>query len=124
MYNLEKLVYFILFCIIIIFILCNNSFEQFNSNKKSKKQKYVHQKETTKNLDFLNSDVFADVITYTNDDDDSPNQVLGTQKCAKNPICESCVEFGVSGKAFCYPPYKPANNSIKQTKQNKKLKNK
>jgi len=54
---------------------------------------------------------FKDVILYKNDDftTNDPNvdvfllEDTGINKCIKDPKCKKCVEFGVSGSAFCYP---------------------
>lgn len=59
-----------------------------------------------KKNDYLNDMLFADVITYHNDDLDNEHmkfENLGLGKCLKNPTCESCVEFGVTGTAMCFP---------------------
>lgn len=55
---------------------------------------------------YLEDSLFANVITYTNDDVDNEHMTfanLGIGKCLKNPNCESCVEFGVTGTAMCFP---------------------
>lgn len=46
---------------------------------------------------------FEDVVTYNNDDDPyKEGQLNGINKCLN--FCEgTCVEFGPTGIAFCYP---------------------
>jgi hypothetical protein len=69
----------------------------------------LNQKECMSNLDskkpidLLNDDLFSDVKMYANDDTDDINQKLGITKCIADPKCETCVEFGISGSAFCFP---------------------
>ena len=55
---------------------------------------------------YLEDSLFANVITYDNDDVDNQHMSfdrLGIGKCLKNPDCESCVEYGVTGQAMCFP---------------------
>lgn len=53
--------------------------------------------------DFMDDPVFTDVKTYLNDiDNNNQIQNLGINKCLSQ--CDGkCVEFGVSGTAFCFP---------------------
>jgi hypothetical protein len=60
-------------------------------------------------LSFLTDPQFSDVKVYENDDNyenDINNNIiqkLGIEKCMEDKNCETCVEFGITGKAFCYP---------------------
>jgi hypothetical protein len=55
---------------------------------------------------YLEDSLFANVITYNNDDLDNEHITfnnLGIGKCLKNQNCESCVEYGMTGTAMCFP---------------------
>lgn len=54
--------------------------------------------------DLLDDSLFANVITYENDDNLYENgAMLGIDKCAGQ--CKGkCVEFGVTGVGYCFPP--------------------
>lgn len=52
---------------------------------------------------FLEDDLFSDVKVYENDGMIADVDKLGIEKCVADPRCETCVEFGPTGKAFCYP---------------------
>lgn len=50
----------------------------------------------------LDDKLFDDVTTFENDEDGR----LGLDKClAAN--CGTCVEYGLTGNALCFPKYKP-----------------
>lgn len=63
-----------------------------------------------KEIDMLNDSLFSDVKLYTNDEDGFTIKKLGINKCIEDPKCETCVEFGISGTAFCFPKYEPNKN--------------
>lgn len=52
----------------------------------------------------LDDSLFANVITYTNDDDPySPDGKTSIDKCLDN--CNGkCIEFGPGSASFCFPP--------------------
>ena len=54
-------------------------------------------------IDLLDNNLLVDVKMYSNDDTDDATQKLGITKCIADPKCDACVEFGVSGSAFCFP---------------------
>jgi hypothetical protein len=55
--------------------------------------------------DILLDPLFEDMIFYQNDDEpySVPNGKIGLDKCF-DECTGTCVEFGVSGNAFCFPP--------------------
>ena len=55
---------------------------------------------------YLDDLLFANVITYENDDVDNENfkfENSGIYKCLTNKNCNSCVEYGVTGTTMCFP---------------------
>ncbi len=54
------------------------------------------------NIPILGDSLFADVVTYINDDLwVNPNGMTGIEKCIKK--CKgNCVEYGYSGLAMCF----------------------
>lgn len=78
--------------IIYIFIEPKEHFDQTN-------------KGDIKKIDILQDPFFSNIIVYNNDDNPYyPNQMTGYEKCLRNCKNGTCVEFGVSGTAFCFPP--------------------
>ena len=60
---------------------------------------------------FINDNLFNDVIYHENDVDiDIPGGKTGLEKCFEscNKTNGTCVEFGITGNAFCFPPYNAA----------------
>ncbi len=57
----------------------------------------------SESIQLLDDPLFSDVILYNNDPDPYKNgQKSGLQKCFDN--CNGvCVEFGISGIAYCFP---------------------
>lgn len=74
-------------------------------NKKHNRENYVdvNRLSDIRKIDILEDPQFYDVITYNNDENPyKEGQRNGLAKCLDN--CNgNCVEFGVSGIAFCYP---------------------
>jgi hypothetical protein len=65
---------------------------------------------------FINDNLFNDVIYYENDVDiDVPNGQTGLEKCfgACAKTSGTCVEFGITGNAFCFPPYQTVSKTYK-----------
>jgi hypothetical protein len=99
----------ILFIIIIILLLFINTYklnnEMFDNN--------ILNQDIPKVLNPYNSNNtmeydphFDDVILYKNDETGFlANQEMGLTKCIKDPKC-ICVEFGITGNAFCFPKNK------------------
>lgn len=85
--------YVLCIAMILLFIIQNTCIQENNE--------YMNNLNSKKDIDLLNDNLFANVIMYNNDED--VNQKLGINKCIDDPKCETCVEFGVSGIAFCFP---------------------
>ena len=116
---------FIIICIIIciiIFIVLRFLYITYISYKQENYTEQVNNTPTTTKVNlseklntklntnnqnkYLTEDLFKDVITYTNDEIDNRIMTfdnLGIGKCLKNKNCKSCVEFGITGTAMCYP---------------------
>ena len=99
----------IIFILIVLF-LCYNVYkinmENFNSENILKQDIPKEKNQTGGIMSFLDDPLFSDVILYSNDDTDNPStQVLGLEKCLSNNKCV-CVEFGITGNAFCFPKIK------------------
>ena len=106
--------YFILFIIILIIILyVSNNSELFGSISEVDGETNLDNKtlfnmaqnnEMTQNtVNLLKDPAFSDLIYYSNDFNPyEPGQYLGLQKCFSE--CNgTCVEFGITGNAFCFP---------------------
>ena len=108
-----NLLIILIIILIILLIICHiydvsynynyNSTENFKSenilNQDIPKEKNI----TGDVMKFLDDPLFNDVKLYSNDDTDDPStQVLGLEKCLDNKNCV-CVEFGITGNAFCFP---------------------
>ncbi len=78
--------------LIIIFFECHQKKEHLTQTLESK-------------IDLLADPLFSDVTLYKNDDNPyEPGQKTGYEKCLRNCNKGTCVEFGLSGAAFCFPP--------------------
>jgi len=102
----------IILVIIILYVLYErNSYEHMRTNSKdvikynNTNMKNITLTEQTTNPIQLNTDpLFSNVKMYENDDnDDFFTQKLGITKCIEDKNCNMCVEFGVTGTAYCFP---------------------
>ena len=81
--------------LILIFILLINKKENYTYDDKNKKSNGIIQ-----GSDILQGQLFDDVIMYIGDK--TLQGELGLEKCIKK--CDGmCVEYGMTGDAFCFP---------------------
>ena len=109
-----------LILIIIFYYLYKNNYEHMQTNSNDEKKydktnmKNITLSEQVTNPIQLNTDpLFSNVIMYQNDDNyDFFTQKLGINKCIEDKKCHTCVEFGVTGAAYCFPSN--LNTSVNQ----------
>ncbi len=99
---MKKYILVIILILVIIFLLRNYS-EHYtileNDNKKILSSSLPNQN-TRQGSDPLDGQLFEDVILYKGDN--TLEGELGLEKCIKK--CKGmCVEYGMTGDAFCYP---------------------
>jgi len=85
--------------LILIFILLINKKENYTYDDKNKKSKNISDG-IIEGSDPLQGQLFDDVIMYIGDR--TLQGELGLEKCIKK--CDGmCVEYGMTGDAFCFP---------------------
>lgn len=85
--------------LILIFILLINKKENYTYDDKNKKSKTISDG-IIEGSDPLQGQLFDDVIMYIGDR--TLQGELGLEKCIKK--CDGmCVEYGMTGDAFCFP---------------------
>jgi hypothetical protein len=91
----------LLILLILIFILLINKKENYTDNNKNKNKKSKTISDSIiKGSDPLEGQLFDDVIMYNGDK--TLQGELGLEKCIKK--CDGmCVEYGMTGDAFCFP---------------------
>jgi hypothetical protein len=95
--------------LILIFILLINKKENYTYEDKNKKSKTISTG-IIQGSDPLQGQLFDDVIMYIGDK--TLEGELGLEKCIKK--CDGmCVEYGMTGDAFCFPK---SNDEKKFTK--------
>ena len=95
--NIKKKLLFICIIIICLIIINNNKFEKFNEfSSTTDKSKAV-----STGSDFLDDELFKDVIVYENVIVDNTVKELGFYRCLER--CDGhCVEFGDIGYGYCF----------------------
>lgn len=103
----KYLVIILLIGILILFQINNQScIKNENFTNKYVANDHIYLGRRRDPWDLLDDSLFTNVIRFTNDDDPySCNGRIGLEKCLEScPKGGRCVEFGVTGEAFCYPP--------------------
>ena len=98
------MLYYCILCGIIILLIIavtNKNIEYFITYDDNVKMQSIKEID----MDLLDKITFGDIIRYDNDDDGR----LGLDKCYDNKHGH-CVEYGVSGIAYYYPPEKANTN--------------
>ncbi len=104
---MKKYILIIILILVIIFLLKNYS-ESFNiehytileNDNTTKLSSSLPNQNTRQGSDPLDGQLFQDVILYKGDN--TLEGELGLEKCIKK--CKGmCVEYGITGDAYCYP---------------------
>lgn len=97
--------FIILLLVSITIVIIWNIIQCDNNGVKNIDEKFIDMSNNSyiRKIDFLEDPTFGDVIVYNNDENPyEEGQQSGLKKCLTN--CDGrCVEFGVSGIAFCFP---------------------
>ena len=99
---MKKYILVIILILIIVFLLKNYSehYTILEKNNTTKLSSSLPKQNTRQGSDPLDGELFSDVILYKGDN--TLEGELGLEKCIKK--CKGmCVEYGITGDAYCYP---------------------
>lgn len=103
--------FFAIICFVLFFCKCNKSVlekmtSESETSKSLSKNSHNPSKDTmSETISILNDPQFGDLIVYNNDINPyATGETNGVKKCIKN--CRgTCVEFGITGIAVCFPSH-------------------
>ena len=99
---MKKYILVIILILIIVFLLKNYSehYTILENKNTTKSSSFLPKQNTRQGSDPLDGQLFSDVILYKGDN--TLEGELGLEKCIKK--CKGmCVEYGITGDAYCYP---------------------
>ncbi len=99
---MKKFILVIILILVILFLLRNYSehYTILENDNTTKLSSTLPNQNTRQGSDPLDGQLFEDVLLYKSDN--SLEGKLGLEKCIKK--CKGmCVEYGMTGDAYCYP---------------------
>lgn len=120
--TIKKIIYItiLIVCVFILYQLNSNSKENYTKidNQQFRVNSEIESIKIREGSDTFDDPLFSDVIFYMGDG--TLDGEIGIEKCIKKCKNGNCVEYGITGDAYCFPSdYESVNKKYLETIKDK-----